>query len=182
MKIQEARRGIDAEVQEILRLDPYWSKCYPCRQGGVCCRGADVLALLPELTDIFDWLENNPETKNHALQQLKLGRDCIFYREDARSCLIHERRPLFCRLTPFKGLSGKDEITVFVEGPAGRCRDFTMRALPIDSREGRYVRAGGRVYFDIRNLFSSGGKQPDELTSNIRSYFEKTYSHLLGSA
>ena len=181
MNIQEARRGIDAEVREILRLDQYWNKCYPCRQGGVCCRGANVLALLPELADIHDLLENTPETKSYALQQILLGRDCIFYREDAQSCLVHDRRPLLCRLTPFKGLSGKGEITVFVEGSGG-CRDFAMRTLPVESRDGRYVRAGGRVYFDIRNLFSSGGKHPNELTSNVRSYFEKIYSHPPGSA
>ncbi len=86
---------------ELCSMDPFWNKCFPCRNNGRCCVKSDVDVTDDEWDEIVDFLKDKPKIIEYGKVRLKLGKPCLFYCSEASKCLIHEVRPIMCRYAPF---------------------------------------------------------------------------------
>lgn len=102
MQAKDAIPILEKSVAKLESLEPSWKNCKACPHGGKCCVGATGLLVFPEeKRDITDFLQRNDRIKQFALKKYRQGQGCYFHDSNAKSCLIHEVRPLNCRWTPY---------------------------------------------------------------------------------
>lgn len=162
MNLKELIIGIDAQVESLLVRDPFWRKCYPCKNHGRCCQNDSPLAASDEFAALDAFLLNNPDIRQIVFQNLQSAKNCIFYAPEASACLVHEMRPAICRLTPFKTyVSNKEtppaEATVFDSAGNAECHWFLKKQLSVLDIDGLYVRTAQNSYFMVNDLFTEGG-------------------------
>jgi len=92
---------LNETINELRKIEPYWSCCFPCNNEGKCCIGADV-AIYPSEWNIIEnqIIHFSDSEKAVLLSNIKLKRHCVFRSKE--KCLIHDVRPLNCRYTPFQ--------------------------------------------------------------------------------
>lgn len=92
---------MDKIILELKNLEPYWNICFPCKNKGKCCVGADTSIYQSEWNIIVSYIEQFSEAdKKILLSNILLNKPCFFHSDD--KCLIHEVRPQNCRYTPFQ--------------------------------------------------------------------------------
>lgn len=146
--IRHLYEEIDKWVMELLKKEIYWRRCHPCRNMGECCKESATRIFASEWVDISRYLEQIQEADWRVLtDNLYHGRECPFRSE--LKCLIHDVRPLICRLTPYFAFLKDD--TLHYSYPIGRCLtrlkfqlknisqqlnpDSTLILLPVDLYE-----------------------------------------------
>lgn len=160
MNLMELTNLIDSQVEALLERDPFWRKCYPCKNNGRCCQNDSPLATADEFAALEAFLLGKLNIWQTVYQNLKDGRNCIFYAPDASACLVHELRPIICRLTPFKAYAAnpkKPEITVFDSLGNTGCGYFLKKCRTILDIDGIFARTDQNSYILVNNLFAEGG-------------------------
>lgn len=150
---------IDKIIQEIIDEDPIWKKCYPCQENGICCKGADIPISSEESEEIKKFLSEHNEIFLYAKLQKEKNKLCLFYNPCATKCLIHDIRPLICRVTPIKGEVNEDSNTIKVYTPKNGfpCNNMSTENKIIIRRDGRKIYTeDGRIYFNINQIVSRG--------------------------
>lgn len=83
---------LEEAISELRKIEPYWNRCFPCKNQGKCCIGADVTIYKSEWNKIYSYLNNLPDLeKSIVMSNLQLNKLCIFRSEE--KCLIHKVRP-----------------------------------------------------------------------------------------
>lgn len=101
--------------------EPYWRKCSPCINKGQCCIDSDTSIFSSEYEIIKDHIKGLPENlKNILVDNVNREVKCPFRTEGG--CIIHDVRPLTCRITPYsaglhKGVNGKIEYMMIIMNP-----------------------------------------------------------------
>lgn len=142
----------DRIIQEILEEDPTWKKCYPCINHGICCDGAEIRISLEESKIIEQFLKEHPDILAYAISRKKENKICIFHNTSAKKCLIHDIRPLICRITPMKGIVIKDFpiVSVYEQYSNFTCNHMRQVFKYIFRRgEGKIYTLDKRIYFDF---------------------------------
>ena len=99
---------LEKSIQELLSQEPYWNCCFPCKNSGKCCIGADVYVDEHEWNSIKQFVSGLlDDEKSLLIENIQSGNICIF-RTDTK-CLIHEVRPENCRYTPFQAVITPDK-------------------------------------------------------------------------
>lgn len=148
---------VDKIIQEIIEEDATWKKCYPCQNHGICCDGASIIISSEEHKKIEKFLREHNEVFLYAKSQKEKNKLCLFYNPDAHQCLIHDIRPLICRVTPMKGHATRDSksIEVYVPKSGHNCNDMSRVLKNISRREGRKIYTeDGHIYFNIDQIFA----------------------------
>lgn len=92
---------LEAVIEELCRLEPFWNRCHPCSSKGKCCEGAEIRPSKTEQQVITTYLLSLPfSEKQHVMDNLMNSRFCIY--RTPEKCLIHEVRPEICRYTPYQ--------------------------------------------------------------------------------
>lgn len=98
---------MDKIISELKELEPYWDICFPCKNKGKCCVGADISIYQSEWNIIIGYIKQlSKPDKKILLSNILLNKPCFFHSDD--KCLIHEARPQNCRYTPFQYLITAD--------------------------------------------------------------------------
>lgn len=93
-------RKLDKYQKNLVSQDPYWKKCSPCINKGCCCVSSDTTIFTSESKIINRYIKELPaDIKSFLKTNVDNGIRCPF-RTDT-SCIIHDVRPLTCRITPY---------------------------------------------------------------------------------
>lgn len=160
MNLAEFRKYAEDVADEIRVKDPFWEKCYPCDHKGVCCIRVEICALRDEIDEIRELLEKDDERRKLVADNLKRQKRCIFYSSKADECLVFPARPMACRLNPF-GILASGDMGDKVEILTTRCQncriDFDFEEHEITAKDGRFITAGGRTYFNLLGIYEEHG-------------------------
>ncbi|MBR3078158.1 MAG: YkgJ family cysteine cluster protein [Oscillospiraceae bacterium] len=92
---------LEAVIEELCRLEPFWNRCHPCSSKGKCCEGAKIRPSKKEQQVITEHLVSLPFfDKQQLMYNLMNSRICIYHTPE--KCLIHDVRPEVCRYTPYQ--------------------------------------------------------------------------------
>lgn len=99
MSFVDAKSELNQLISELLKIEPYWKKCYPCMHNGKCCIGADISIR----NDEWEIIKGHIQTlEADRISALKNQSSCPF--RTPTECLIHDYRPLNCMYTPFQAV------------------------------------------------------------------------------
>lgn len=100
---------LDKYHEKLIDKERYWMRCKPCKNNGQCCKNSDTIIFTSEKTIITNYIKELPVHIRKTLKEnVDNGVRCPFRTE--LSCLIHDVRPLTCRLTPYLANLGKNKI------------------------------------------------------------------------
>jgi len=100
-QLPELRDFVDGISKDLAKIEPYWRKCFPCKNKGRCCNNSDIGIPDVEWKSIVEFLSENKDVIEYAKIRARNSMKCIFYNHDAKSCLIHPVRPINCRFAPY---------------------------------------------------------------------------------
>ncbi len=126
--LEQAKAELSAVTEQLLQLDPYWKKCFPCKSQGKCCIGADPRFSQPDLEAVFNLSTTFSETDKMVLSSNIHNRQlCPFRGKD--KCLINAVRTLDCLYTPFQAVITARQ-TIMYSMITDSC-DFKVVDVPI---------------------------------------------------
>jgi Fe-S-cluster containining protein len=100
---------LDDLSNKLISIEPYWSKCSPCKNQGNCCKNSKTLVTRTEWSLIKQYIFDNLKEN---LKLIKFNVDnnsnCPFWSEEC--CLIYDVRPVVCRMTPYLSRLEGDKI------------------------------------------------------------------------
>ncbi len=92
---------LDAVIEELLEIEPFWRNCPHPGCAGICCKGADVTVDPMEWGMIREYISHLSEAEKAIIRSnASLGKNCYFRADN--KCLIHAVRPENCRYTPYQ--------------------------------------------------------------------------------
>lgn len=100
-------KKLDKYQEKLVLQEQYWRKCNPCINKGECCINSDTTILTSESRIIKACIRELPENMRNTLKaNVDNGIRCPFRTE--ASCIIHDVRPLTCRVVPYLASQKKD--------------------------------------------------------------------------
>ncbi len=123
---------LDEMIDELIRIEPFWQICIPCRCGGTCCIGANILIETSEIEPIADRIAALEAEDAKMLARNALGKQlCVFRTQD--KCLIHEVRPSNCRFTPYQYSVDENGILKYSQvSVSGNACNAVQIKIPVD--------------------------------------------------
>lgn len=103
---------LEKSIQELLSQEPHWNCCFPCKNSGKCCIGADISVCEHEWNLIKQYVCGLPDHEKFLLSENIQSRNTCIFRTDTK-CLIHEVRPENCRYTPFQAVITSDRELLY---------------------------------------------------------------------
>jgi len=122
---------VDKMISLLLKTEPFWHKCHPCKNNGNCCIDSETMASAAEWHIISDHLaELSLDDFLTIRKNVDSGQNCAF--RSPYKCLIHDVRPLVCRVVPYFAFERDGMVDFFY--PAGTCseRKRIKGYVPID--------------------------------------------------
>jgi Fe-S-cluster containining protein len=118
--IQQLRKILFQKVDNLIKIEPYWSKCIKCQKYGECCINADISIREDELIIIKKYISQMCNNDKKALiDNIKQNIFCPFRTSD--KCLIHEVRPLNCIWTPFQVVQNIQNNNIIYYSMINKC-------------------------------------------------------------
>lgn len=107
-------------ISLLLKAEPFWHKCHPCKNNGNCCVNSETMATAAEWEIIVKQLsELSREDFQIIRNNVDCGQNCAF--RSPNKCLIHDVRPLVCRVTPYYAFRMNDTFAFL--HPIGSCSE-----------------------------------------------------------
>lgn len=127
--LERAREELEAATQRLLQIDSYWQKCFPCKNSGKCCIGANPIFSEPDLKAVLSITNEFSDIEKEILSKnIKENKLCPFRANDR--CIIHKERTLNCLYTPFQAVI-TNRNTIMYSMITDKC-DFKVIDVPID--------------------------------------------------
>lgn len=123
IKILNMYDKLDRYQKNLSEQEPFWKKCNPCQNNGQCCIDSNTVFFESEIKLVIDNIKNlDAETKNILKENVDNNIICPFRGNDR--CLIHDVRPLCCRVTPYLARldSKRKKISYFI--PSKDCKSL----------------------------------------------------------
>jgi Fe-S-cluster containining protein len=140
---------IDQLADQLVRMDNYWNKCFPCTNKGCCCVGVDIPVYEAEWLLIAEYLS---KLCHEDIEQVKKNLSdnilCPFHL--TTKCAIHTVRPLYCRFTPYMAVYYEAATEIEVMYPAANCTFIRQHCTRITgSPPQSFESLGGRHFIVI---------------------------------
>ncbi|WP_066636158.1 YkgJ family cysteine cluster protein [Desulfolucanica intricata] len=168
---------VDVLSEQLCRMDPYWKKCFPCNNNGICCKNVDIPLYGVEWVLVSEYLRNLLTEDVQMIQNnLRNNIKCPF--RLSSKCAVHSVRPLYCRITPFYATYHEQSTEIEVMYPSKNCTFVRQRYLRVTDRMPQLFERLGERYFivlsevigkspEMRLLESSGKQYLSQLLDNF---------------
>lgn len=170
------RARIDELCADLRKVDSFWEPCFKCPNKGRCCSfkpKVDLNITEPEWHALKGLVNANTILRDYALKRLDGDKHCLFHDFSSDRCLVHDERPLICRLVPFYLYENSGRV--FFWNPGNSCDAVSMR-IDKESRQGLIHESGYEhiVKFDGRYRIHAG--RLDYLLRFCRRYRKRILS------
>lgn len=146
--LDEIKNELNKEIEELEKLDSYWTKCRKCPFKGKCCIDNDIDIREDEWELIKNLLDSNSEIRGKVKNNFLNDKKCYFRTEEC--CLIHNIRPTNCIYTPYQAIVTKYENHLIYNKIDDNCNfkkietsldkaNFNFCILKIDNEEHPYL-------------------------------------------
>ena len=149
MAVERLYALVDILSEQLIKIDTYWKKCFPCSNMGRCCVGVDIPVYEVEWILISQFLSNLTYDERELIKK-NLTENIVCPFRLPGKCAVHAVRPLYCRITPYMAVYHEEATEIEVMYPAVNCTFVRQHCTRLSGSPPQHFEGlGGRSFIVI---------------------------------